>query len=357
MNLDLLQKINAGDAKERLDSLSKAVKTADFPPMDPRFINNHIHTTYSFSPYSPAAAVYAARNEGLCTAGIVDHDSIAGAREFLEAGKIVGLPVTIGIEARVNLRGTFLEDKTINNPDQAGIAYMVMHAVPHDQIERVQAYFKPLREHRNERNRAMTAAISKESGLHLDFDRDVLPLSQYAFGGSVTERHLMLALARKEDSARDLFAEYDRVGQLKKEFIPRVYIKADKECPDFADYVAFCKSVGGILAYSYLGDVTQSVTGDKKAQHFEDAYLDELFAFLHEQGIKAITYMPTRNTDEQLNRLRALCERYDMTQISGEDINSPRQQFVIEKMKEPRFDNLIKSTWDLIKHENGGKLT
>ena len=64
--------------------------------------------------------------------------------------------------------------------------------------------------------------------------------------------------------------------------------------------------------------------------------------------------MPTRNSDEQLTRLRALCDRYDMMQISGEDINSPRQRFVIEKMKEERFSNLIQSTWNLIKHENGG---
>ena len=31
----------------------------------------------------------AARMEGLCTAGIIDHDSIAGAREFLEAARLV----------------------------------------------------------------------------------------------------------------------------------------------------------------------------------------------------------------------------------------------------------------------------
>jgi hypothetical protein len=64
--------------------------------------------------------------------------------------------------------------------------------------------------------------------------------------------------------------------------------------------------------------------------------------------------MPTRNTDQQLTRLRALCDKYGMMQISGEDINSPRQSFVIEKMKEDRFSNLIDSTWELIKHEREG---
>ena len=81
----ILSKLNAPTREERLENLREAVGDAQFPPMVDAYINNHIHTTYSFSPYSPAASVYAARAEGLRTAGIVDHDSIAGAREFIEA--------------------------------------------------------------------------------------------------------------------------------------------------------------------------------------------------------------------------------------------------------------------------------
>ena len=111
--------------------------------------------------------------------------------------------------------------------------------------------------------------------------------------------------------------------------------------------------MGCILAYSYLGDVTVSVTGDKKAQKFEDDYLDDLFADLADRGIRAIAYAPTRNTDPQLQRLRALCRRYDMLQLSGEDINSPRQSFRTQRMEDPQFANLIQSTWALIQHEQG----
>ena len=99
--------------------------------------------------------------------------------------------------------------------------------------------------------------------------------------------------------------------------------------------------------------MTASVTGDKKAQKFEDDYLDELFEVIDHAGIRAVTYMPTRNTQAQIERLRRLCERYSMLQISGEDINSPRQKFTIEKMKEEQFSNLIENTWELIRHENG----
>ena len=69
-------------------------------------INNHIHTIYSFSPYSPAAAVYRAREAGLSTAGIMDHDSVSGCREFIEAGRIARFPVTCGCELRVDFSRT-----------------------------------------------------------------------------------------------------------------------------------------------------------------------------------------------------------------------------------------------------------
>ena len=349
----LLEMLNAGTADERLDNLAAILENAVFAEPDARMINNHIHTTYSFSPYSPTAAVFAARSEGLCTAGIVDHDSIGGAREFIEAGRRIGIPTTIGIETRVSMQGTPFEKRRTNNPDQIGVSYMVVHGVPHKNIDAVQAYFAPLREARNQRNRRMVERINAVMGVDLDFERDVLPLSMYHDGGSVTERHLMLALARKLSDARELFAEYDMVGRLKKECIPKVYIDAAGECPGLDDFVAFAARVDGILAYAYLGDVTASVTGDKKVQKFEDDYLDELFETLDARGIRAITYMPTRNTGEQLARLRALCERYGMLQISGEDINSPRQSFIIEKMRDAQFTNLVDSTWRIIRHENG----
>jgi len=62
--------------------------------------------------------------------------------------------------------------------------------------------------------------------------------------------------------------------------------------------------------------------------------------------------MPTRNTMPQLERLRSLCDEYGMFQISGEDINSPRQSFVIKAMENQLFSNLIDATWKLIEHEN-----
>lgn len=384
IDLAVLETLNAPTREERLENLKSVLRTAQFPPMVPQYINNHIHTTYSFSPYSPTAAVYAARAEGLCTAGIIDHDSIAGAREFLAAAKLVGMPVTVGMECRVSMAGTAIEGKRTNNPDQAGVSYMTIQSVPHEHIEELNDWFAPYRAARGRRNRKMVENINALlDGIRLDYDRDVLPLTQAADGGGVTERHLMYALAKKmvqkagkgqpmvdylasigltlsqKQQAQMLdvsypFYEYDLLGILKSAFVPRIYVDATDECPNVRDVAALCEKMDALLCYAYLGDVTASVTGDKKAQKFEDDYLDDVIACIKGCGIRAVTYMPTRNTPEQLARLRALCEKNGLFQVSGEDINSPRQSFIIRAMENPLFSNLIDATWKLIEHESSG---
>ena len=381
IDINILNKLNAPTKEERLANLAEVLKETTFPPMVPEYINNHIHTTYSFSPYSPTAAVYAARMEGLCTAGIIDHDSISGAREFLEAAKMVEMPVTIGMEARITMDGTRMEGRRTNNPDQVGVSYMTIQGVPHDKIDTLTEFFKPYQAARHARNRAMIERINELVGVELDYDRDVLPLSMAAENGGVTERHLMYALAielvkqvgkgqgmidkltsvgmnlseKQQKMLLDTeypFYEYDVLGMLKGTFVPKIFIDATDECPKLADMVKLCEEIDAFLCYAYLGDVGDSVTGDKKAQKFEDDYLDEVFECLKEEGVKAVTYMPTRNTQAQLERLRGLCDQYGMFQISGEDINSPRQIFVIKAMENPMFKNLIDATWKLIEHEN-----
>lgn len=380
----IYEKLNHADRAQRLKGLQEAVKSNRPAQIYPQYVNNHVHTCYSFSPYSPAAAVYAARMAGLLTVGIMDHDSIAGAREFVEAGKIADMAVTVGIECRASMAGTFLEGKRINNPDQETVAYIALHGIPHTQFDTIDAFFKPLRERRNARSVKMLQNINDvvlSSGIALDFERDVLPLSKYSEGGSVTERHLLYALtqallkrvgrgesvvdfvhdtlglklseAQKSQllDAQNPYYEYDLLGLFKGEFIERIFIPATDECPSIQEVSALAAQTGAILCYPYLGDITASVTGDKKAQTFEDSFLEPLFETLASLGINAITYMPSRNTLEQLKRLKALCERYGMFEISGEDINTPRQKFICLALDLPAFSNLIDSTWALIGHE------
>ena len=380
---DLEHQLNHPDPSARLQAL-RALVALEPRPEPSNFVNNHIHTCYSFSPYSPSAAVYYARRASLATAGIMDHDSVGGCTEFTQAGAIAGMPVTTGFELRVNMDGTPLRGRRFNSPDQRSITYVAAHGIPANKHADCEAFLAPLRQLRNGRNRRM---VEKLNGLlaglcpALDFDSDILPLSRHLDGGSVTERHILCGLSKAimenygqggaviallQDQLEIPLSEkaqaclrdtesphylYDLIGALKSGLLSRFYIAAVGECPDVREFIRFASEIGAIAAYAYLGDVTDSATGDKKAQCFEDSYLEELFAFLKQAGFHAVTYMPSRNTMEQLRWVMALCEAHGLFQISGEDINTSRQSFLCPALAQPAFSHLNTAAWALIGHE------
>ncbi len=385
--------LNAPTTKQRLDALTKVAATGNplgsnrRSPEGVEEVNNHVHTIYSFSPYSPTAAVYAAWRSGLKAVGSVDHDSISAAPETTAAGEILGIATTVGYELRVSFDGTSLAGRKINNPDSHSVAYYVTHGVPHDRIDQVKRFLAPLNMARNRRNRRqvdkLNAILSSAKLPLVSFDRDVLPLSRSEEGGSVTERHILAALAQdllKEtprgheltefiagrlnitaldkhktrlDDEANPHRLYDLLGLLKSELLPRFFVQpAADECVSVAQAVEFSNAVGAIPAYAYLGDVGDSPTGDKRAEKFEDDYLDELFDELVRVGFRAVTYMPPRNTKEQLLRVQALCGSHGLMEISGVDINSTRQSFFSPETLEPEFRHLSTATWALVAHEH-----
>lgn len=385
----LIDDLNNPRKNVRLESLKMLVQKVESgeieEPVKKNDVNNHIHTTYSFSPYSPAKAVWMSYSAGLSTAGIMDHDSIGGAEEFIQAGQIAGIATTIGVECRADFSKTSLNGRRLNNPDQESIAYMALHGIPHTQIDRVRDFFKPYTEYRSIRNSKMTDKLNDltaPSGVTLDFDKDVVPISNLSEAGSITERHILYALALKlinrfgkgtdlldflrgsldlniNDRIKGYLADthnphyaFDLLGLLKSELAGRFYIDADSECPDIRDILDFSRRISAIPAYPYLGDVEDSVTGDKRKQKFEDGYIEELFAVLKELGFAAVTYMPTRNSSEQLEKVRLLCDRYGFFQICGEDINSPRQSFICTALRNEKFQNLVDAAWALVGHES-----
>ncbi|NQT57386.1 MAG: PHP domain-containing protein [Bacteroidetes bacterium] len=392
MNKDMrsmIEELNSPDYSRRVSALretGKSIQEGTVTREATQEVNNHVHTTYSFSPYEPAMAAYKAWEAGLQIVGSIDHDSISAAEETLFAGSQLGIATTVGFEVRCSFKDTPLSDRKINNPDSKGIVYMCVHGVPSDKIAACREFLKPINTIRNRRNRAEVAAlnvlISGYGIPPLDFDRDVYALSRSDEGGSITERHILAALAGRiieelgkgqpiidflekelkmslSEKVRHLFLDtenphyiYDLLGILKGSFLPEFFIQPDtEETIPAKKVVDFALSIGAIPAYAYLGDITESPTGDKKAEKFEDSYLDELFSVLNEIGYSAVTYMPPRNTKEQLLRVQELAGKYGLMEISGVDINSSRQTFNCPEMLQPEFVHLLDSAWALVAHE------
>jgi len=382
------------DREERLASLRAWEKTEKDKglPKSSGEINNHIHTIYSFSPYTPAMAALLARDSCLGAAGSVDHDSAAAALEMLEACAVVGIGGCVGFEMRVSFKtgadgniSPFAARK-LNNPDSEGFAYMTVQGIPKPALPAAAEFLKPVREQRLKRTQAMTVSANvmlKEAGLaEIDFQRDIIEKSKYSEGGEITERHLLAAAAEKiilkygkgQELLRALGAKlnidvpakqgalltdqnnphylFDLLGVLKQDFLQRIFIQPDeRECIPAQRVISFAESIGAIPAYAYLGDVAESPTGDKRAEKFEDDFIEELFAELSRLGYRAVTYMPPRNTAEQLGNLRRLSGEWGFMEISGVDINNSRQSFNCPEVLRDEFRHLLDTTWALIAHE------
>jgi hypothetical protein len=310
------------DGQERLEELRKwEAGRSHVVSLENAEINNHIHTIYSFSPYTPSMAALLAREAMLAAAGSVDHDSIAAAEEMLSACALLGIGGCVGFEVRAgfktasNGKASAFACRKLNNPDSAGYAYMTVQGIPRQFYGKAAEFLKPLRVERLKRTRAMAEsanALLKEAGLNeINFEADILAKSKYALGGGITERHLLAAIAEKlilkygkgeslvqglktlpgvtipprltgllSDSINNTHYLYDLLGLLKTEFLPRIYIQPDEnECIPVSRVMAFAESISAIPAYAYLGDVGESPTGDKKAEKFEDDYIEELFLF------------------------------------------------------------------------------
>lgn len=390
----------AATPEQRLDALRERAESEQLPEFT-KESNNHIHTIYSFSPYTPSMAALRGREAGLRVVGSVDHDSIGAAAEMREAASILGMGAVTGFEVRVQLHTPAeveagkarFADRKLNNPDSVGVAYMTVQGIPARSRAAVEQFLAPIRAARIERTKRMAEAANEilrsVEAPTFDFERDVLGISMAHDGGTVTERHLLFAMAGAliegfgkgeglveglekmgiklgDDVRRALadrsnpFLQYDLLGVLKSEYLEQFYIQPKHqseggELPDAPSVVEFAKSIGAIPCYAYLGDVTESPTGDKKAEKFEDKYLDELVEYLAGIGFPAITYMPPRNTDDQLKRLAKLAKKHGLIEVSGVDINQPRQQFNCPELGEKRFDHLNTATWALVAHETLGE--
>ena len=349
--------------------------------------NNHIHTRFSFAPGFPSLIAYEAIEEELETVGSIDHDSYAAAPEMKESGARFGIGTTVGFELRVDFSDLGFGNKRINNPDSVGIAYVIAHAVPVKYIGEVADFLQPIQVARNLRNMRMVSNLNsildEKRVQRLDWNSDILPISEAAHGGSITERHILYALSNKilevipqekllayveqnlgittlTDTNKSRLVEernphlaYDLLDALKSSFLPSFYIQPNSnECIPSSRFVSFVRSVQGLQTDAYLGDIlADAKTGDKKAQAFEDDYIDQLVPALKAAGFTSMAYMIPRNTDAQLARIMGLSDQYVMMQINGVDKNSSRHTYRCKEFDPVKHSHLNDSAWALVGHE------
>ena len=197
--LKLEEELNSFNRDERIAALKKLKGLCPVPAEKNGFVNQHAHTFYSFNAYgfSPCRVAFEAYKKGLFSVGLVDFDTLDGVSEILEAGEILGIRATAGIESRV-----FVPEyaaKVINSPGEPGVAYFmgagfIAKEKKGSAGEKVINRFREISKERNISRLAAVNLILQDKLEAVDYAADVLTLTPEK---NATERHILEALDRK----------------------------------------------------------------------------------------------------------------------------------------------------------------
>lgn len=247
----------------------------------------HTHTTASDGLHSPTDVVNMAKAAGLAGVAITDHDTIAGVREALEAGKAVGLHVVPGIEVStdggkqdIHILGYGID---IEDP--------LFRSFAADQ--------RKVREHRNQ---VMLELLAK-TGVQLRMDEVLAGLvDPDRLDASVGRPHIAAALVRKGVVAtvQEAFDRYLAKGR-------PAYVRPERIHPTEA--VDRIRQAGGAAVIAHPG-------------LYHD---DELMRSILDHGVDGIEVYHYDHTSEDEQRYAAWAEQYGIVPTGGSDFHGSRE--------------------------------
>lgn len=328
--------------RESADHITRTAPTRLVPG------NLHAHTFHSFNcyGYSPARYALMARRHGMEVAGIVDFDVLDALEEFHTAGRLLNLRTVVSLETRVYVPE--FSTRVINSPGEPGVAYHMaigFAQLPGDLPS--QRFLADLRSRSSHRNQAMVSKVNAFlNPVQLDVTSDVTPLTP---NGNATERHLVLAYARKAASmmgAEELLAYWTiKLGPgLTSADLPESpklmnliraktmkqggpgYAQPDATSfPTLSDVNRFALACGALPTVAWLDGTSPG-----------EQAMDELCRVAAHSGACALNIIPDRNftpgvKDQKVQNLydvMDLAGHLNWPVIAGTEMNSPGQKFV-----------------------------
>ena len=350
---ELERKLDSFDSERRkqaLTALCEKVRAGEIDlPKAGTDVNLHCHTFFSYNTYgySPSKFAWLARKAGLAVAEVVDFDVLDALKEFLEAGKTLGLKACAGMETRVFVPE--FATRVMTSPGEPGITYHMGVGFPRAILEGGQKEFLlGLRQTAQQRNQDLMGRVNEHlKPVELDYERDVLVLTP---GGNATERHMCLAYARK---AKEIFGDGNKLTKFwseklgvkiessalphGRELLDTIRAKTMKRggvgyvlpgkgsFPLMADTNRFFLEAGAIPTLTWLDGTSE---GERD--------IEELLDVAMSSGAAAINVIPDRNytpgaKDEKTDNLYEvveLAQKLHLPVVEGTEMNSPGQKFV-----------------------------
>ncbi|MFB6307795.1 MAG: PHP domain-containing protein [Haloarculaceae archaeon] len=251
----------------------------------------HTHTDASDGTVPVAERLRLARERGLDTVAITDHDTISAPLPTRRALRD-GLEIVTGVEVRADYEGAKIEL----------LGYFVD---PTD--EQLQALLERVRQYRHERNEQLVANLVDETGLDLDYET-----LEAEANGTLGRPHLAARLveAGLVDSIGAAFDEY-----LAEE--GSVYVEMERV--PYPEVIETLQSAGAVVSLAHPGRIRADATA-----------VESMVADLAAVGLDAIeVWYPYGDSHSGgyaglgVEDAAALAERHDLLSTGGSDCHGP----------------------------------
>lgn len=252
-----------------------------------------IQTTASDGRHSPREIVKMAKDLGIQTVAITDHDAVAGVEEALLAGVEYGVRVIVGVEMSVEENGSHILGFGVNFRNQEFLKTL-----------------EELREGRIQSLKKLVENLQKNEGFAVEWD-DVLREA----GGATTiaSPHVVYAVLHRpenkeklaQDSVREKFEFYKKyLGSDRQNHVKRSHMSAQKA-------IAMIHGAGGVAIWSH------------PALNFQENYegLEDFLKELIKYGLDGIEVFNPSHTEDDVEFLESLSNKYNLLRTGGSDFH------------------------------------
>ena len=255
-------------------------------------IDFHIHSSASDGTESPAWLVETARNTGINSIALTDHDTVSGVKSFLEAGKTFGVKTVPGVEI-----STWYRSKEIH----------IVGLFIDPEYPQLVSFLESMRLERKMRNRKI---IQKLQSLGYEITED--EVAELAGGESLGRPHIARLLIEKHyfSEIQDVFDVLLKRGG--KGYIPRMLAPPETAC-------SIIHNAGGIAIWAH--PVSGYQTGER-------AFLRKMLKVLMFSGIDGIETRYSSYTPFQSELLDEMADKYSLLKSGGSDFHGKNRPSV-----------------------------
>lgn len=260
-------------------------------------IDLQIHSNKSDGKYPPADLVMRAKNLGLETIALTDHDTVAGVREAAQKGEELGVTVIPGIEMSCNFlhHGFHLLGFGIDDADPTLLSALTRFQ--EDRVRRAEEMVEKL----------------QQIGFLITM-KEVRAFAEGSIARPAIAEAILLHPENKEKLGSDA---YDISTVIRKFLVEGKPAYVEREHVAIKDAIQLIHSAGGVAVWSH------------PAIHLERDIkkIENVLAVLIEQGLDGIEAFHPDYSEDETEFLNMLAGKYEILRTAGSDFHRDADTF------------------------------